>query len=71
MPCPGGRASPDSTQYGLPGTGPFLTDEEFPIVAGENLLGENPFLENPGSLSSAPLRRRLHRLGESASTANP
>ena len=70
MACPaGGPDSPGSTQYGLPSTTPLF-------FAGENPfpLAENPFLQlDPvtDSLSSAPLRLLLHRLGESASTANP
>ena len=80
MACPDdGTDKPGSTQYGLPITTPLLTEEESLFSAGEKPLphGENPssFLEHPvaDSLSSAPqpLRRLLHRLGESASTANP
>ena len=75
MACPaGGPASPGSTQYGLPSTTPLPTEEECLFFAGENPfpLAENPFLDPAtDSLSSAPLRLLLHRLGESASTANP
>ena len=86
MACPAdGSASLGSTQYGLPRTTEeeflfFAGEKPFPL--GENLfpLGENPFplaAENlfvdsvTDSLSSAPLRLLLQRLGESASTANP
>ena len=72
MACPDDEADkPGSTQYGEPSTTPL---EDLLFFAGEfPLLGEHPssFLENPDSLNSAPLRRLLHRLGESASTANP
>ena len=72
MACPDdGADKPDSTQYGEPSTTPL--EEGLPFAGEFPLLGENPssFLEKPDSLNSAPLRRLLHRLGESASTANP